>query len=69
MACIFYLCQNIGGNKFSHTVDSPKVGQKQKTEKKKRERAKVCNNNGQLRIETPPRKAAWANFCVWTVES
>ena len=32
----------------------PEVGQKQKTEKKKRERAKVGNNNGQLRIATPP---------------
>ena len=32
----------------------PEVGQKQKTE---RERAKVDNNNGQLRIETPPRVA------------
>ena len=36
-----------------------KVGQKQKTEKeRKRERgAKVGNNNGQLRIATPPRVA------------
>ena len=32
----------------------PEVGQKQKTEKKKEERAKVGNNNGQLRIATPP---------------
>ena len=34
------------------------VGQKQKTEKKKRgkkEKLKVGNNNGQLRIATPPR--------------
>ena len=35
----------------------PEVGQKQKTEKRveKRRRAKVGNNNGQLRIATPPR--------------
>ena len=34
------------------------VGQKQKTEKKRgRERAKVGNNNGQLRIATPPQVA------------
>ena len=31
------------GNKFSASVDSPKLGQKQKTEKKK---LKVGNNNG-----------------------
>ena len=40
----------------------PKVGQKQKTEKK--ERLKVGNNNGQLRIANATsggaRKAAWA---------
>ena len=37
----------------------PKVGQKQKTERKrkKEERAKVGNNNGQLRIATTPRVA------------
>ena len=37
----------------------PEVGQKQKTERKKRERErpKVGNNNGQLRIATPPRVA------------
>ena len=39
----------------------PEVGQKQKTEKKKREkeieRLKVGNNNGQLCIATPPRVA------------
>ena len=41
----------------------PEVGQRQKTEKKinererKKERAKVGNNNGQLRIATPPRVA------------
>ena len=33
----------------------PEVGQKQKTEK--RERPKVGNNNGQLRIATPSRVA------------
>ena len=33
----------------------PEVGQKQKTEKEKR--PKVCNNNGQLHIATPPRVA------------
>ena len=44
----------------------PEVGQKQKTEKK--ERAKVDNNNGQLRIANATsggaRKAAWANLCL-----
>ena len=44
-----------------HTREIPKVGQKQKTERKKRERkkerAKVGNNNGQLCIATPPRVA------------
>ena len=34
----------------------PEVGQKQKTEKRE-ERPKVSNNNGQLRIATPPRVA------------
>ena len=46
----------------------PEVGQKQKTERKKRERetAKVGNNNGQLRIENATsggaRKTAWAKI-------
>ena len=35
----------------------PEVGQKQKTEKKERERAKVGNNKGQLCIATRPRVA------------
>ena len=35
----------------------PEVGQKQKTERKERRRPKVGNNNGQLRIATPPRVA------------
>ena len=35
----------------------PKVGQKQKTERKERRRPKVGNNNGQLRIATPTRVA------------
>ena len=35
----------------------PEVGQKQKTEKREKERPKVGNNNGQLRIPTPPRVA------------
>ena len=36
----------------------PEVGQKQKTEKKKREeRLKFGNNYGQLRIATPPQVA------------
>ena len=34
----------------------PEVGQKEKTEKE-RKRPKVGNNNGQLRIATPPRVA------------
>ena len=33
----------------------PKVVQKQKTEKKEEKRPKVGNNNGHLRIATPPR--------------
>ena len=34
----------------------PEVGQKQKTEReRKKERPQVGNNNGQLRIATPPR--------------
>ena len=47
-------------NYFAHGR-FPEVGQKQKTEKKKeekkRERLKVGNNNGQLRIATPPQVA------------
>ena len=43
----------------------PEVGQKQKTERKK-ERLKVGNNNGQLRIANAisgdARKATWANI-------
>ena len=43
----------------------PEVGQKQKTEKK-RDRAKVVNNNGQVHIANATsggaRKAAWANL-------
>ena len=36
----------------------PEVGQKQKTEKRRRKKPpKVGNNNGQLRIATPPRVA------------
>ena len=37
----------------------PEVGQKQKTEreKRKKERLNDGNNNGQLRIATPPRVA------------
>ena len=45
-------------------IYSPKVGQKQKTEKK--ERLKVGNNNGQLRIVNATscgaRRAAWAKM-------
>ena len=43
---------------------SPEVGQKQKTEREKQKRAKVGNNNGQLRIANATscgaRKATWA---------
>ena len=35
----------------------PKVSQKQKTEKKEKKRLNDGNNNGQLRIATPPRVA------------
>ena len=49
---------------FAHGI-FPEVGQKQKTERKRR-RAKVGNNNGPLRIANATsggaRKAAWANF-------
>ena len=42
----------------------PGVGQKQKTDKREKERPKVGNNNGQLRIANATlvgaRKAAWA---------
>ena len=38
---------------FTHR-SFPEVGQKQKTEEKEK-RPKVGNNNGQLRIATPPR--------------
>ena len=51
-------------NYFAHGC-FPKVGQKQKTEKKKREKMNDGNNNAQLRIEYATsggaRKAAWAN--------
>ena len=47
-----------GKQTFTHRR-FPEVGHKQKTEKKKKreERPKVGNNNGQLRIATPPRVA------------
>ena len=35
----------------------PEEGQKQKTEKREKERPKVGDNNGQLRIAPPPRVA------------
>ena len=58
LAFIFWLCQNIGGNKFQRTGDSPKwVKSKRRREKKREERPKVGNNNDQLRIATPPRAA------------
>ena len=49
-----------GGLNFS-LRSFPEVGQKQKAEKKKKEeRPKVGNNNGQLRIATPPLfQAKW----------
>ena len=47
----------------------PEVGQKQKTEKKKRERVKVGNNNGQLHIANGTSggacKAALANKYIY----
>ena len=47
-----------GRNYFAHGR-FPEVGQKQKTEKKKerKKRPKVCDNNGQLPIATPPQVA------------
>ena len=45
----------LGNQIFTHG-SFPEVGQKQKTEeKKKKDRAKLGNNNGQLRIATPPQ--------------
>ena len=46
----------LGGNKFSHTGDSTKWV-KSKRRKRKKERPKLGNNNGQLCIATPPRVA------------
>ena len=47
----------------------PEVGQMEKTEKEREreiKRPKVGNNNGQLRIATPPRVAhTWAK--TWTI--
>ena len=48
----------------------PEVGQKKKMERKRdRERPKVGNNNGQLRIGTPPRvahaKLPGPKYCNW----
>ena len=46
------------GKQIFSSGDSPEVGRKQKTERekeRKNERAKVGNNNGQLRIPTPPQ--------------
>ena len=52
---------------FSHG-SFPEVGQKQKTQKK-RERLKVGNNNGQLRIANATSdgacKAAWAKIVAF----
>ena len=49
-----------GGGDFTHGR-FPEVGQKHKTEKREKERKKERlndgNNNGQLRIATPPRVA------------
>ena len=60
------------GQQFTHGR-FPEVGQKQKTERKrKKERLNDGNNNGQLCIATPPRvaqsrKAVWANYNSVTV--
>ena len=60
----------LGGNNFTHG-SFPEVGQKQKTEEKKREgkkRPKVGHNNGQAthgaRNHTWRTQAAWANFLL-----
>ena len=57
---------NYWGKQIFSLGSFPEVGQKQKTERKrKRERLNDGNNNGQLRIANATRcgarKAAWAN--------
>ena len=48
--------------KFTHG-SFPEVGQKQKTEKEERERAKVGDNNGQA--THGERKHAWRTQAAW----
>ena len=49
-------------NYFAHG-SFPEVGQKQKTEKERRERAKVGDNNGQATHGA--RKHAWRTQAAW----
>ena len=58
---IFQLCQNIGGNKFSHTGDSPKWVKSKKRREKKKEREKERLNNGDNNGQAThgARKHAW----------
>ena len=45
------------GEKLIHTWEIPQSGSKAKKERGERERLNDGNNNGQLRIATPPRVA------------
>ena len=58
-AYIFQLCQNIGGNKFSRTGDSPKWVKSRRRRKKRRK--KVGENNGKLPFRTQTHAYDW----VW----
>ena len=53
--------------KYSAHGRFPTVGQKQKTEKKERERAKVGDNNGQATHDA--RKHAWRTQAAWAKKS
>ena len=57
---------NYWGKQIFSLGSFPEVGQKQKAEKKKKERLKVCNNNGQLRSANATSggacKATWAKM-------
>ena len=60
--------QKYWGKIFSASGVWGEVGQKQKTEQKKKKRLNDGNNNGQLRIANATsagaRKAAWANLLI-----
>ena len=63
---IFELCQNIGGNKFSHRGEILRSGSKAEDgekEKEKKRGAKVGDNNGQATHGA--RKHAWRTQAAW----